>query len=210
MKEIIHNWLNGNKSFTIGAILYQRYGTDEQLKELFERGRSDFAEKLLLKELSSMIDNKAKEVKQRSLSSAEFPESKDRTIQALRDQWMPLYTQMNYKRHQLDRFLNQKTDAARHRRGKLAMEILQLEKDCMRIWAQRDHYIEFGHLPGIVKTDPVIDPAKVIERYKNVQGYLRRYKMYLKKDPGNAKNIELLKQYEEEFQQLKQKREELI
>ncbi len=207
--ELIKNWLSGKRNYTVGCILYNRYGTDEELKILFEKGKTDYTEKKLLDELKKLTtDNRqptADEVRggQWSAVGGQFPESSNKIIHSLREQWMPLYTEMNYKRHELDKFLNQKTDAATRRRAKLAMEILLLEKRCMMIWQQRDHYIEFGRLPAQEKTEPVVDPVKVIERYKNVQCYIRRYKMYLRKDPADAKSQALLKQYEAEFELLK-------
>lgn len=202
----IKKWLSGNKNYTVGCILYKKYGTDDALKTLFEKGRTDYTEKKLLEELKAIIEATNKPINQPTNHHDIFPPSNNKTLNSLRDQWMPMFTEMNYKRHELDKFLFQKTDAATRRRGKLAMEILKLEKQCMAIWAQRDHYLEFGKLPGIEKADPVVDPAKIVERFKNVQGYIRRYKMYLRKDPANAKNIELLKQYEEEFETLKKKK----
>lgn len=206
--DLIKNWLNGKRNFTIGCILYNRYGQDEALKELFEKGKTDYTEKKLLEELKAIAEPSAISNQQSAISNRHepFPISSNKILSSLRDKWMPLYTEMNYKRHELDKFLFQKTDAATRRRGKLAMEILSLEKRCMQIWAQRDHYIEFGKLPTQQKPDPVIDPAKLVERYKNVQCYIRRYKMYLRKTPGDPKNIALLKQYEEEFARLKNKR----
>lgn len=207
--DLIKNWLSGKRNYTVGAILYKRYGQDEALKELFEKGKTDYTEKKLLEELKAIAQPTNKPINQLTQLNSQhesFPKSSDKVINSLRDQWIPLYTEMNYKRHELDKFLFQKTDAATRRRGKLAMEILSLEKQCMKIWAQRDHYIEFGKLPTQQKPDPVIDPAKLVERYKNVQCYIRRYKMYLRKNPGDPKNVALLKQYEEEFVGLKNKR----
>lgn len=205
--KLINDWLNGKRNYTYGSILYNRYGNDDELKNLFEKGKTEYTEKKLLEELQAIAKpQQPKKISERTLDHANFPTSTNKVVSSLRDQWMPLYTEMNYKRHSLDKFLSQKTDAATRRRGNLAMEILDLEKRCMYIWAQRDHYLEFGRLPTQEKTDPVIDPAKLVERYKNVQGYIRRYKMYLRQDPTDPKNIALLKQYEDEYEELKKKR----
>lgn len=204
--DLIHKWLQGKRNFTVGTILYKRYGNDEALKNLFEEGKTAYTESKLLEELKAIVEEAKKPVKEKYASSSVFPPG-DKVINALKDRWMPLYTEMNYKRHALDKFLNQKTDAATRRRGKLAMEILNLEKQCMKIWADRDHYLEFGKLPSHeIDEAPIVDPLKLVERYKNVQGYIRRYKMYLRKNPGDPKNIALLAQYEKEFAALKKKR----
>ena len=201
--DLIHKWIDGKRNFTIGCVLYTRYGTDDALKELFSEGRTTYTEAKLLEELKAIVSEKKVQTPEQYAAHAKFPDG-DKVVNALRDQWMPLYTEMNYKRHELDRFLHQKTDAATRRRGKLAMQILTLEKCCMKIWTDRDHYLEFGKLPTQdVKEDPVIDPVKLVERYKNVQGYIRRYKMHLRNNPDDPKNIALLKKYEEEFNDLK-------
>lgn len=202
--DLIKNWLSGGKRiYTVGCILYNRYGVDEALKILFEKGKTDFTEKRLADELKKIVEPSTTNHQPSTINHDSFPPSSNKIISSLRDQWMPIYTEMNYKRHELDKFLNQKTDAAMRRRAKLAMEILSLEKQCMKIWRDRDHYLEFGKLPGQEKTEPVVDPMKIVERYKNVQGYIRRYKMYLRKNPADAKSQALLKQYEDEFESLK-------
>jgi len=203
--DLIKNWIAGKRNFTVGTVLYKRYGDDEALKILFEKGKTDYTEKKLLDELKKIVEPVVtlQRTERSTMNHEPFPESSNKVIHSLREQWMPLYTEMNYKRHELDKFLNQKTDAAMRRRAKLAMEILSLEKQCMAIWRQRDHYIGFGKLPGREKTEPVVDPMKVVERYKNVQGYIRRYKMYLRKNPADARSQALLKGYEYEFETLK-------
>lgn len=206
MMKIIADWLNGRRNYTVGCILYNRFGSDDELKILFERGKTDFTESKLLECLKEMVVPTKKEEKIKEVAVEKFPESKNKVLISLRDQWMPFYTEMNYKRHQLDKFLFQKTDAAMKRRAKLAMDILNLEKRCMFIWQQRDHYIEFGRLPQQEKAEPVIDPGRIAERYIKVQSYLRKYKMHIRREPGNPRFIALLQKYENEFEVLKKQR----
>ena len=202
---LITDWLNGRRNYTYGCILYNRLGGDDDLKQLFEKGKTPYTEKKLLESLQALA-NPAEKKAPAARYAESFPVSSNKILNALRDQWMPLYTEMNYKRHQLDKFLFQKTGAAMVRRARLAMDILNLEKRCMVIWATRDFYNEFGHLPQQEKPEPVVDPAKLADRYKNVQAYIRKYKMYLKRDPANPRNIEILQQYEKEFEEIKRKR----
>lgn len=205
--KLITDWLNGKRNYTYGCILYSRFGMDDELKQLFEKGKTPYTEKKLLESMQALAVPDIDKKKEPAARYAEsFPASHNKVLNSLRDQWMPLYTEMNYKRHQLDKFLFQKTGAAMIRRAKLAMEILQLEKKCMLVWAQRDFYNEFGHLPQMEKAEPVVDPAKLADRYKNVQCNVRRYRMLLKRDPGNPRHIANMQKYEKEFEEIKKKR----
>lgn len=210
MKQLINAWLNGKRSFTYGVILYNRYGKDEDLKKLFEAGKTDFTEKKLLECLNGL----ASEDKQEAFSfspfqgNEEMPESDDEVIMALRNQWMPHYTKMNYLRHDLDKYLERNSSSAEVKRGQLAREILMLEKNCMAVWAKRDHYVRTGKLPAEYKSnDPVVDPFKAGVRLKIVQGYVRRYKGYVQRDPANESHAANLKKYQAELVTLNQQNE---
>lgn len=203
---LIQNWLNGNRSFTYGVILYNRFGTDEELKKLFSLGKTDNTEAKLytaLKALSTPAESCHAEPVEALRGSAQMPDNNDKVLMQLKQKWMPLYTEMNYKRHELDKYLFLQSKTAQKNRAELARDILQLEKRCMIIWGDRDHYIKFKKLPPADDQQPVVvDPLKKVQRYKNVQGYIRRYNFLLRKDPTNIRNKELLQQFEAEFKQL--------
>lgn len=203
--QMIKDWLLSKRSYTYGCILYNRFGNNEELKQLFSKGPTPFTTNKLASAMQEIITGDPP--KKAKISRGEMPPvENDKVLKALRDQWMPSYTKMNYKRHELDKYLFLTSQTAMHKRAKLAMEILKLEKECMRIWAKRDHYIEFGKLPDqSEKPEPVVDPMRMALRYKNVQGYIRRYKYLLRRGPANAENVALLKRYEEEFAELKSK-----
>jgi hypothetical protein len=91
-----------------------------------------------------------------------MPQSKDPVLQALRNEWQPLYQRMNYLRHELDRVTttaefplyevgNDPGNSPEEisKREPIAFEILELEQQCMRIWARRDHYLQQGKLPEV-------------------------------------------------------------
>lgn len=202
MKDFINKWLAGKRNYLYGTILYQKYGADEALKKLFQN-RTNYTEAKLLECLQQLVSDEVI-APAPIVSTAVMPDSTDKTEQALKDQWMPLYTKMNYLRHQLDIHLDDLSEDADIARGRLAKDILQLEKDCMAIWMQRNFYRAHGNLPGksSEEKEPVIDDFKAGRRIETLKIYLRRYKGYLAKEPGNANHAEKLKQYEKEFNQL--------
>ncbi len=207
--KIIADWIHGKRSYTYGTILYKKFGSNEALKLLFDKGKTTYTEAKLLEELKLLCRVDPPAAAKSVINFGEMPvDSSDKILSALREEWMPFYTEMNYKRHELDKILYHKKEAFAIKRGKLAMEILSLEQKCMKIWYKRDFYKEFKKLPGEQEeVAPVVDPLMLVSRYKNVQGYIRKYKMLLKKDPTSEQNNLLLKQYTEEFEQLKKKYE---
>lgn len=207
MKELIENWLKGSRNYIVGKVLYNRFGSDEDLKVVLAT-RTQYTEERLLDELTKLARGTAqpKVEKQSIVAVATFPDSADDVLKQMKDEWMPLYTEMNYKRHELDRYAGNHSKSAVKKRGELARDILNLEQQCMKVWRKRDHYIEFGKLPEPEIKEPIVDAGKLAERYVNVQGYIRRYKMYLRKDPQNRKYNELLKSYEKELEELRKKR----
>lgn len=207
MKELIENWLYGKRSYTYGVILYKQFGTDEQVKKLLDGPKTDYKERRLVELLQELITADKEPVKPVSVKAYEaMPETKDVVLTALRSEWMPHYTQMNYKRHELDRYLDEETPEAEVKRGTLAMEIISLEQLCMAVWAKRDHYLQHGCLPGkdIGSQDPVIDRFEAAKRIEQLKIYVRRYKNGLKKSPADSKQAALLNKYINELEKLKQ------
>jgi len=208
MKELIEKWISGRRSYTYGAILYAKFGDDEQMKGLFDKPKTPYSENLLLEKLREMI-SEAQAVKKSGPAASVYekmPDSEDPVLKALKDEWMPKFTTMNYKRHELDRWLDEDTAEAQGKRGKLAQEILNLEQGCMVIWAKRDHYVQHGSLPGksTEMAEPVIDKFMAGKRITTLQTYIRRYRIKLKNNPADAQAAVLLKKYENELNQLQQ------
>ena len=56
MLEQLRDWLNGNREFYAGVILYRKVGTNEALLKLFGNGKTAFAEKRLEKELLNICE----------------------------------------------------------------------------------------------------------------------------------------------------------
>lgn len=208
MKQLLINWMNSGRSYIVGSILYDKFGHDESVKKLLKTGKSQYTEKALLSAIQSMLkdDSPKKESPIEITSGMEkMPESDDNVLQALRKEWMPAYTEMNYKRHQLDQYLEDETDKAVMQRSALAKSILELEQYCMSVWAKREHYIKYSSLPGTsIEKEVISDPFAAANRISNVKVYIRRYRSELKKNPGNAKAAEMLNHYQQELKQLNQ------
>ncbi len=202
MKEIINKWLSGKRGYAYGCILYRKYGHDETLKDLFDKGQTPYTKEKLLSSLQHLVSDEVKEIPAASI--AEMPDSNDKIAQALKNEWMPKYTQMNYLRHQLDIHLDDLSEEADIVRGKYAQQILQLEKECMALWMQRDYYTKNGSLPVKEKKEvaPVINDFIAGTRSANLKIYIRRYKLFLKNNPGNASFAEKLMKYEKELTQI--------
>jgi len=205
MKELIENWLSGRRSYTYGAILYNKFGSDEKLKDLFSRPKTDYSQELMVEKLKEIISDASTKPAAQDFSYEKMPDAADPVLKAMKDEWMPAFTEMNYLRHQLDKWLEDDSKEAQAKRGELALQILTLEKQCMAVWAKRDHYLKHGTLPGkdVGDEEIVIDKFKAGQHLQNLKVYIRRYKGYLKKDPGNAQHALLLKKYEDELDQLK-------
>lgn len=203
--RLISNWLTGSRSFSYGVILYNRFGNDDELKKLFEKGKTDFAEKKLLQVLQSLVNEKTNDAMSYTpQGSGVMPEARDPVLIALRNQWMPHFTQMNYLRHEIDKYLDRNSESSMAKRGELARDILLLEKKCMAVWAKRDYYERTGKLPAEYKTnEPVVDPFTAGKRLTTLQSYVRRYKRLVANNPGNEIHASNLKKYEEELKTLK-------
>jgi hypothetical protein len=208
MEKLFINWLNGKRSYIVGTILYKQYGTDESLKKLFATGNTDYTAKILLQTIQQIVNNpESIPTKKDNIIAITdpMPDSKDSVLMALKDEWMPLYSEMNYKRHELDKYLDDETDSAYVKRAQLALDILTLEQQCMAIWAKRDHYVKYNVLPGKSTDDEiVVDPFQSAKRIENLKVYIRRYKNEMTKNKANARAAELLNQYTSELNKLTQ------
>lgn len=207
MKRLIENWLNSTRNYIAGVILYKQFGADAELKEHFAKSKSEYLQKRLLEELQKLYKDEQPPIiePKKAATFEEMPEDKkDAVLLALRNEWMPHFTKMNYLRHQLDSFLEDESERATIRRGKIAGDILTLEKKCMAIWLKRDTYLATGLLPSkkIEKAEPVVDAFKAAKRIEQLKIYVRRYKNKIKKEPANALHAEKITKYQTELKTL--------
>lgn len=206
--QIIKNWLNGSQNFRVGVTLYNTFGTNPALKNLLAKGETPFCKNLLIEELQKLIDKGIPvelPVEPIQKEVGVMPDSADGVLQALKNEWMPVYQEMQYKRHQLDKeFEHPNSEAAITYRKPLAFEILALEQQCIQIWAKRDYYVKEGKLPFVPETKLVVptDPTEVGNMIYNIKRYIRRERLKLKKEPGNAKVAQRYKEFLAQHKQL--------
>jgi hypothetical protein len=206
--ELIKKWLSGNRNFIVGAVLYKKFGTDEKLKKLFEGKPDAYSQKRLAEEMERLLE-KPKVVLQskKSIGAAdEMPESKDPVLKALRNEWMTPYKRMCYLQAELDRYEGNNPEEIATRKP-IAFEILDLEQECMRIWARRGYYEKNGSLPEVKEqqeetpTDPV-ELGKLIEATKR---NVRRNKQLSEDHPDNTVYPLKQRQYEEKLERIMKK-----
>jgi len=206
MNELIIRWLNGKRNYTIGTLLYNQYGSNDTKKKLFAAGKNAVSEAALLNALQLLLEEKEiiipAEVQQHF---DVMPDGSDAVEKSFKDKWMPMYTEMNVKRHRLDQYLEDTSRDAEIKRAELARDILNLEQQCMAIWAQRDFYIKHGHLPGKnIESEVVVDEFKAAHSINNVKNYIRTYRKKVKDNPGNANHAAKLLEYENKLKELKE------
>jgi hypothetical protein len=50
--QLIEQWMKGSKNFVVGRSLYKRFGTNDKLKALLDKGETPHAKQELVKELT--------------------------------------------------------------------------------------------------------------------------------------------------------------
>lgn len=211
MKQLINNWLSGKRNFTVGAILYKQFGSNDELKELFKKGATDYSSTKLLEALTNLVKEVEQPVIKHTVTTYEvMPDGKTDIEKAFKEKWLPIFKEMNFKRHQMHPLIGDDSEEAKFKRGQLAQSILMLEKQCMSIWQQRDYFIATGQLPKKTTPEvkaPVIDKFKAAERLANLKVYIRRYRGLVKKH-NKPEHIKYLQQYQQEAEQLTQLHEQ--
>lgn len=188
--QIIDDWLHNGKNFIVGACIYEAIGHDQALKQLFEHGETDYSSKRLLDALiglnqgdaavalhpSSVAKVVGKEEAEQTLQS--MPETDNDVLNAIRNEWLPIYKAMNYKIAALDLWGNNNSKEAMADRKILAEEILQLEQQVMKLWEKADTYKETGKLPdspnkGFVRP---LDPVQLANAINTCKRTIRRHR----------------------------------
>ena len=190
----VKDWLNGPRDYATGVALYAAYGTNAALKAAFEQGESEYRKERLLKELRLLKDTVpaiapvaaehstrvfASPVASVVLPEQAVPEEKD----PYRAEWLPLYAEMNALRHRLE---DANDDIER---GGMAHRILELERQCMSVWARRDYWRRTGqHIaPAQPETNAVTDKNMLQKRLNNVRSSVSKYRAKRRSDPQNQK-----------------------
>lgn len=201
--KLISKWLEGSRNYHIGAVLYKHFGTDAKLKALFQTSPDKFKHDRLIKELVSIYGkHPAAILAMANADPDQIQKSNDPILEAIRNEWLPIYQRMQYLRHELDRFKGASKKAIEQRHH-IAKEILALEQTCMSIWAKRDHYLESGKLPVETKEKPLpMDPAELGRLIESTKRNIRRNQLLAKKYPDNTVYASKLIHYQQQLKRI--------
>ena len=216
--QIILNWLGGQQNFTVGATLYKTFGTEEAFKNELSEGETPELKVRLSQELQKLVIPPEKPQESHKFpqdepptgigqlatgelrpDSSEMPGSDDEVLQAIRNEWHPLYQRMNLLRYSLDKYGPDNSPEAIAYRKPLTFEIRQLEKQCNAIWAKRDHYIKEGKLPfgNELKVEIPTEPVELAMLINNIKKSIRTNRKLMKDNPGNPVYAERYNQYKQ-------------
>ncbi|THU34263.1 hypothetical protein FAM09_24910 [Niastella caeni] len=203
----IKAWLNSRvKNYDAGVKLYLRFGKDPALVALFTKeAESDFKRTRLQQALQELIcptpvTTEANLKFSPLIYNAIKPEFNqlhkgwpnpitDPVIQALFEQWRPLYSELMSAQQRIYEVALQGENgntAKALESCQLAHRIMDLDNQCDDLYAQRDHYLANGHLPdGGWEKEVVGDPVRWVTERQNALRYIRDYRAKIKKDPTN-------------------------
>jgi len=177
----IKEWLNSGRQYLIGIALYEAYGNDPALRDVFRQGESPYRYRRLVEALTKLMSSadraetitaaepvhKPVLVHEVPLPETDVPADRD----DYRSEWIVPYMEMNSLRHQL---VHAPDD---HTRGEWCFRILELEKQCMAIWARRDYHKRTGEpMPEEVgPAMPVVTDRNALHRrLTNLRTYVTK------------------------------------
>lgn len=220
--QIIKNWLNGDKNFIAGRVIYRMVGKDEALKQYFETNTDNQAHEKLIAALAEIISPQEKistssdtlpqpapeplKIEKKAYSAQQhMPDSTDKVLQAIKLQWLKPYKQMCYLQTQLDKFGQLNTQEAINFRKDKAGIILELEQQCIALWKQRDYVIEHGHLPDESDDSDIEipkDPIELANLISRLKLNIRQNRNRMTKNPDNTNYAAKYLQYKEQFKKV--------
>jgi hypothetical protein len=187
--DSIRDWLNGNRDYATGVVLYNLYGDNDAVKQMLAQGATDYRKGKLVEHLQAVLQTakpvtiqiakvpKTVYVKRENTPDARVPEEQD----AYRKEWLPLFMEMNNLRHKL-RLMP--TD---EERCDAAFEVLRLQKECMKIWAKRDYELQYGKQPEVKNTGGAVPTNELKAQQLNLRTYVTKYKKLMDANPLNEK-----------------------
>lgn len=202
--QLIEAWFEKGKNFYIGRALYASIGRKQAVKDLLAKGKSPLAQEALENALQELLESNTASVASvadkpgpKAEDTEKMPESTDAVLQALRNEWLPLYQHMNYLRHSLDQFTGNFPEMIEKRKP-IAFEILALDKKINQLWDRKKYYEKHGKLPFTVEQDALpMEPTELAITINNLKRYIRRHANNMRKKPGNATYAQKYKHYKE-------------
>lgn len=173
MQELIKIWLNGPQDYQLGVEIYNRFGDNSFLKNMFAEGEDDYNSERLLEELKKLYTETDEVIKPQIVAKTiqEIPkrsEQKDAPVEVTEaiKQRKQLYFEARDAHSQLKALRNINDDETKEKRRQKAALILGNFDAIKPLWDLTNHYDEFGKLPE----------AKVITEEK------KEYSMMSEKD----------------------------
>lgn len=201
LTEKIRAWLDGSQNFIVGRVLYKQLGNDENIKAQLQKGEHAGTKKLLKEALEALLEKPVIVVPKVNPVVSQMPPHADPVLNALTNEWKPLYARMNYLRAAIDQWGERNDPEAIAAREPMAFEILQLEDCCQTIWNKRDHYLKSGSLPGNEETTIELpsDPLKLARLIDSIKRNITRNRAKMSKPGADALYAQLYVQYKEKY-----------
>lgn len=220
--DIINNWLNGKRNYYVGVAIYNTFGHDAGLKKLFAT-KSAYAEQKLVEALQGLVQ-KVVTVPQTPKPTPSMPDTADPVLIAIKNEWMPLYVAMNFKRQQLHNYRHihpcscknypdcghqlstkekELNELYKKTRKTLAFEILDLEQQCQNCWDKRDYYLTHKVLPNQEakpKFEKPTDPLELGRAVEACKKNIRRNRKKMKDIADNAEYAALYQYWKDYYQ----------
>lgn len=198
----IRTWLNGSRDYTVGATLYSVHGDDNAMKRMFAQGPSAYRQERLVTALKALL-SKAEVVEivlpdkpepiQLTIAPEDMPETRVKAEEdPYRDKWYPEFTRMNLLRHRLA------GAGSIEERGRMAFEILELERHCKAWWARRDYLLKNGVAMPEEEAParaPMVDHNRLEKRLRTVYTYVTKYANICEEKQQDPATHPLLQQY---------------
>lgn len=154
MQELIKIWLNGTQDYKLGVEIYNRFGDNNFLKNMFADGEDEYNSERLLEELKKLYSETEQVIKPQiaAKSIQEIPkrsEDKDAPTEITEaiKQRKQLYFEARDAHSQLKALRNINDDETKEKRRQKAALILGNFDAIKPLWDLTNHYDEFGKLP---------------------------------------------------------------
>lgn len=203
--ELIQKWLDGNRSFIVGRILYNQYGADEAFKRWLAQGETPDAKKQLELAMQAIVMPAKKEIAKNSdVSFSKMPAGDDPVCNAIQEDWKQHYTLMNMLRGKLGGYEDDNSPEAIAECNVLCQKILEEERYINACWEKLRYYQQHGKLPEEKEESFEIpgDPVALAKLIETLKRNVRRNKQKAAAAPANPLYPALVKKYEEQLKQI--------
>lgn len=206
---VIEAWINGDRNYDAGVMLYVLHGRNHNLKRVFQRGPDAYNIEKLASELEE-IKHCGGQLKMEGVPVVEYrpdqeafpPSAPDRSHLIVKEKpqkyndlhkmWLDAYKKASYlQQNKLGMDLHKNVRAA------AAKEIIEIfEHVITPCWDKLDYYNEHGTFPEDINDAKVYEtPAEMLKRRNNLRTYITKFK----DDPKKAIKIDAWKKEMDEL-----------